>query len=271
MLPMARIDHYEPGSFCWGELATTDPESAKTFYSEMFGWTPNDSPTPNGVYTLFRSDGNEAGAMFKAPPGVSTNWTLYFAVASAEDSAAKVAPLGGKLINGPFDVMGMGSMAVVQDPQGAVFCLWEAKSTIGATHGGPLNQLVWPELHTPDPAAAVAFYSGLFGWQTKPESGSETAQYIEIVNRGRSMAGIMPMRGDEWKGVPPHWMPYVTVADCDAQAAKARELGAVVCVPPTDIPMTGRFAVITDAQGATFSIIRMAHHSPNAAQSPSGD
>ena len=117
----------------------------------------------------------------------------------------------------------------------------------------------WAELATPDPAGAISFYSGLLGWKAKPDTGVDTAEYIEWTINGRSFAGLIPMRGDMWEGVPPHWMVYVTVADCDERAAKAQELGASICVPPTNIPNVGRFSVISDAQGATFSIIQMTH------------
>jgi predicted enzyme related to lactoylglutathione lyase len=260
---MSKIESYAPGSFCWAELATSDTDSAERFYTEMFGWTAIHNPMPEGVYTIFQVDGNDAAAMYKAQPGMPPHWGVYFSVESADESAAKVASLGGKVIAGPFDVMEHGRMAVAQDPQGVTFCLWQAKAHIGAKHGGPLGQVMWPELSTPDPVGAVAFYGGLFGWTTNPQSGLETAQYIEWVNRGSHFGGLMPMRGDIWKGVPPHWMVYITVADCDERAAKAKELGAQVCVAPTDIPNVGRFSVITDAQGATFSLIQL-----GAAQRP---
>lgn len=157
----------------------------------------------------------------------------------------------------PFDVMDSGRMAAAQDPMGAHFSIWQANRHIGASHGGPFGQVVWPELTTTNPEAAVAFYSGLFGWQTKPAAGIDTAQYVEFQNGGASIGGLMPMRGPEWEGIPPHWMCYVTVPNCDERAAKAAELGATVCVQPTDIPNVGRFSVITDIQGATFSIIQM--------------
>jgi predicted enzyme related to lactoylglutathione lyase len=57
--------------------------------------------------------------------------------------------------------------------------------------------------------------------------------------------------------MPPHWMPYFQVEDCDAAAANAAKLGGTVCVPPTDIPSIGRFAVLQDPTGATFSVIKM--------------
>ena len=143
-----------------------------------------------------------------------------------------------------------------QDPQGAVFSVWQAMKHIGATYGGRCRVL-WPELVTPDTVGAAAFYTRLFGWGTRPETGVESAPYAEWLHGGQSMGGMLPMTGDKWKGVPPHWGIYITVADCDERTAKAVQLGGKVCVPPTDIPNVGRFSVIGDPQGAIFSIIQM--------------
>jgi predicted enzyme related to lactoylglutathione lyase len=254
---MSKIESYAPGSFCWAELATSDPAAAKQFYAEMFGWTPVDMPTPNGPYTLLKADGEDAAALYSPPPGVPVHWGVYFAVASADEAAAKIAAAGGKVIAEPFDVMDVGRMAIGQDPQGAMFSVWQAGKHIGATHGGPLNGVGWPELTTPDPAGAAAFYSELFGWGTKPETGVEAAQYTEWQHGGRSMGGMLPMTGEKWTGIPPHWGIYIMVADCDERAAKAAQLGGKLCMPPTDIPNVGRFSVIADPQGAVFSIIHI--------------
>jgi predicted enzyme related to lactoylglutathione lyase len=254
---MANVDNYPPASFCWAELATSDQAGAKHFYSQLFGWTIVDQPIPGGVYTIFHSDGNSAAAAYSKSAEESTHWNAYFSVANVDESAAKVTAAGGKISGAPFDVMDAGRMAIASDPQGAPFCLWQANKNIGAKHGGPLNRVSWPELATPDPSGAVAFYTSLFDWKTNPEAGFDTAHYVEWLNGGKPIGGLMPMRGDMWKGVPPHWMLYVTVANCDDSAAKAKELGANVCVPPTDIPNVGRFSVITDPQGAVFSLIQL--------------
>jgi predicted enzyme related to lactoylglutathione lyase len=206
---------------------------------------------------MFQIDGSDVAAAHAAHPGMPPHWGIYFSVTSADETAAKVEPLGGKLMAPPFDVMDVGRMAVVQDPQGTTFSLWQAKKSIGATYDGPLGRVMWPELHTPDVPAAAAFYTRLFGWRTSPASGVEAAPYVEWINGEAHFGGMMPMRGPEWQGLPPHWMIYVTVADCDERAAKAKALGAAVCVPPTDVPNVGRFAVLNDAQGATFSLIQM--------------
>jgi predicted enzyme related to lactoylglutathione lyase len=263
---MARIESYTPGSFCWAELATTDAAAAKQFYGEMFGWTAVDMPMPEGVYTLFQADGNDAAAVYTPGPGVPVHWGVYFSVASADETAARIGPSGGKLIAGPFDAHDAGRMAVAQDPQGAVFSVWQAKRHIGATHGGPLGMVVWPELATTDPAGAAGFYTRLFGWKTKPETGVAEAPYTEWVNGGSSIGGLLPMQGNQWQGVPPHWMVYITVANCDERAARAAQIGGKVCVPPTDIPNVGRFSVVADPQGAAFSLIQMtAMHFPATA------
>lgn len=221
---------------------------------------------PEGVYTLFQSGVNDAAAVCSAPPGVPVHWGVYSSVAAADQSAARIEPCGGKLIADPFDAHDASRMAVAQDPQGAVFSLWQAKRHIGATHGGPLGQVVWPELATTDPAGAAGFYSRLFGWKTRPETGVAEAAYTEWQNGGVSIGGLLPMQGDHWQGVPPHWMIYITVADCDERAATAHRLGAEICVPPKDIPNVGRFSVIADPEGAAFSIIQMtAVHPPAAA------
>ncbi len=254
---MAKIESYAPGSFVWSELASSDPAAAKKFYGEMFGWTYVDAPMPMGVYTIFMADGNEAAALYQAPPDMPPNWGVYFSAHDLDADSAKIAGLGGEIVMGPQDIGEPGRMTVAKDPQGVFFSLWQAKGKIGATHGGPFGQVMWPELATPDPAGAVAFYSALLGWKTKPETGVESAQYVEWVNNGRSIGGLMPMRGEMWQGIPPHWLIYITVADCDERAAHAASLGAKIRVPPMDIPNVGRFSVISDLQGATFSIIQM--------------
>src|SRR4029077_17136243 len=127
------IESYAPGSFCWAELATGDAAAAKRFYSEMFGWTPVDVPMPEGAYTLLKVGDEDVAALYPARPGVPVHWGVYFAVADADAAAARVAPAGGKVIVEPFDVMDVGRMAIGQDPQGAVFSVWQAKKHIGAT------------------------------------------------------------------------------------------------------------------------------------------
>jgi predicted enzyme related to lactoylglutathione lyase len=263
---MSRIESYKPGSFVWAELATTDPEAAKKFYGDMFGWSYFDAPMPQGVYTLFQIGGDDVAAVYQAHAGMPPNWGVYFSTDDVDASAAKAKELGADFLMPPADIGDPGKMAILKDPRGVPFSLWQAKNKIGATYGGPLGQIMWPEISSNDPTATAAFYGALFGWTTRPESDLDKAQYAEWQHNGQSIGGLLPMIGEQWKGVPEYWGVYVTVADCDERAANAEKLGGKICVPPRDIPNTGRFSMISDPQGARINIIQMAGaHQPATA------
>src|SRR5689334_6534530 len=165
---MAIVDKHPPGSFCWIELATTDQSAAKAFYTSLFGWSISEFPMgPGEVYTIFKLDGRDAAAACTLRPeqraqGVPPNWLLYISVESADDAAARAVSLGGKVLAPPFDVMDVGRMAVIQDPTGAVFAIWQPKTHTGTGIAGVPGTLCWADLSTPDAARAQQFYAGLF-------------------------------------------------------------------------------------------------------------
>ena len=260
---MPEVTKHAPGSFCWFELNTSDPEAAKKFYTNLFGWTAQDTPAgPDMVYTMLTINNLEVGAMCGLQPeqkarGVPPHWMSYINVDSADDAAAKAGSLGGTVM-GVFDVMDVGRMGIVRDPLGAMFCVWQAKAHIGARLVGETGTFGWDELWTTDRKKAAAFYTGLFGWGAKEgDMGGDI--YTEWQNNGQSIGGMMEIR-PEMGPIPPNWLPYVLVADCDAIAEKAGSTGATVVVPPTDIPHVGRFAVINDPQGAGFAIVQLTGH-----------
>lgn len=260
---MPEVTSHAPGSFCWIELGTSDPGAAKRFYNGLFGWEAVDVPAgPDMVYTMLNLRGLEVGAMYKLRPdqtahGVPPHWGSYVAVASADDAATKAKSLGATLLAEPFDVMDVGRMAIVQDPQGAVFSVWQAKAHIGFKLVGETGTFGWDELWTTDPKKAADFYTSLFGWTTK-ESGpvEEGGNYTEWQLGGQSIGGMMKIM-PEMGPVPPNWLPYFMVDDCNATADKAKTSGGKLLVPPTDIENVGRFSVIQDPQGATFAIIKL--------------
>jgi uncharacterized protein len=247
---MPAIEKYEPGMFCWIELATNDAAAAKTFYTSLFGWTANDMPIPDGVYTMLQKNGSSLGAMYQSKD-IPPNWASYISVENVDESAKKAQSLGANVVAPPFDVMDVGRTAVVADPQGAMFCLWQAKKHIGATIRDEANTLCWNELMTSDIAAARDFYKGLFGWDLKL-----SPQYTEVHVGPVPVGGMIQITPD-MMGTPPNWSPYFSVDDCDATVTKAKSLGAQIYVPPTDIPNVGRFAVIADPQGAMFDVIKL--------------
>jgi predicted enzyme related to lactoylglutathione lyase len=252
---MGERTKYTNGTFSWAELATTDQDAAKQFYSAVFGWDVTDNPIGEGmVYSVASVDGKDVGAISaqmeqQRDAGAPPAWQSYVTVDSADAAAEKVAPLGGTVHAPPFDVMDLGRMAVIQDPQGAFFAIWEPKTNIGAQLVNAPGALSWDELATTDMDAAGQFYGGLFGWTTEPFEGSETPYAVIKTAAGSSTGGIRPTMGPE----PPNWVVYFGAEDTAASAAKVLELGGNQLLEPTDIPM-GQIAIMQDPQGAVFAL-----------------
>jgi len=260
---MREVTEHRPGSFCWIELGTSDAEGAKKFYRQLFGWGINDVPMESeGFYTLLQIDGKDIAGLYQLQEqqraqGIPPHWLLYISVVSADESAKAAASLGGKVLMEPFDVFDIGRMAIAQDPTGATFALWQPKKHIGSRLVNQPNTFCWGELATNDVDAASAFYTQLLGWSAELHQ-LEPVKYIIVKNGDQQIGGMLAMTA-EWGDIPPHWMIYFAVEDCDSSVEKAKELGAEIKVPPTDVPDVGRFAVIQDPQGAVFSIIKLIH------------
>ena len=257
---MATIEKHVPGSFCWVELATTDSAGAKKFYSDLFGWSSHDDPVgPDMVYTMFQRDGKNVGAMFEMPPemqkmGIPSNWLTYVTVESVDKSAQQAKSLGGEVMREPMDVMGIGRMAVIRDPQGATIAFWQPIQAHGFQLCRENNTHCWSEGWVSDVEASQSFYSGLFGWTYKTDSSP--TPYTEILNRGTPIGGMMKITPD-MGDAPPSWLNYFAVEDCDATVTLATAKGGQAIVPAMDIEGVGRFAVLQDPQGAIFAAIRL--------------
>lgn len=248
---MAEVTSHKPGQFCWFELATNDQNGASSFYSDLFGWNANHVPiSENYVYTMMEKNGKQAAAVYAMGPdeqGMPPHWRIYIAVEDVNATTSKAESLGAKIIVPPFDVMEFGKMAAIQDPTGAVFMIWQALQHPGAGVVDEPNSFCWYELNTNDTGRAAEFYTKLFGWTANGESG-----YIHWEKDGKSIGGMMKIQ-PEWGPMPPNWMAYVMVGSADDSANKAKSLGGNVMMGPQDIPGTGRFAVMTDPQGAVFA------------------
>jgi uncharacterized protein len=251
---MGERTSHPPGTFSWTDLTTSDPDGAKRFYTELFGWEFEDQPIPEeaggGVYTMLRKDGKDVAALSEAREGMPTFWGSYVTVESADATATRATDLGGTLIMEPFDVMEVGRMTTIQDPTGAIVSAWEPHGSIGAGLVNGPGALTLNQLNTPDPQAAERFYTELFGWRTEEMAGGD-APYWGIYLGDRVNGGMMPIDPDG--GVPAHWLSYFGTSDVDADAGRIGELGGQVLFPPTDVP-GGRILVAQDPQGATFGI-----------------
>ena len=258
---MSTVITHAPGTFCWMELGTTDPAAAKSFYGELFGWTFNEVPAgPDMTYTMVYSDEQSVGGLYemeaeKQEQGIPTHWTSYIATDDVEASAARAKELGATVVVDPFDVMEAGRMAVVQDPHGAIFALWQGKDNPGMGERNTPGTLCWSELATPDADEARAFYTKLFDWSAE-QADIGDGPYTTF-SRGEEQVGGMMQMTEEWEGIPPHWMPYFGISDCAAAVKKVKELGGTVKFDPMTVEGVGTFTVIQDPQGGVFSIIQM--------------
>jgi uncharacterized protein len=277
-------ESYPPGVPCWVDTSQPDPEAAVSFYSGLFGWEfvdrmPADSP---GRYFVGQLRGRDVAGVGSQPEGMppAAVWNTYVCVESADDAAAKAKDAGGQVLMEPFDVVDAGRMAVLADPEGAVFCVWQPKGTVGAQLVNEPGTWNFSELNTQDPDRAAAFYGQLFGWEAQrldsgegggdftmfrlPGYGDHLAERDPGIRERQSevsapegfedaVAWLVPMAGDQFpEGTPPHWSITFAVDDADATAARAAELGGTVLAPPFDAPWV-RMTVLSDPQGATFT------------------
>lgn len=259
---MAVFKEHRPGTLCCVGLASGDPDGSRDFYMNLFGWEVRQEDLGvHGVSTLFLREGDVTGALHRLTAeqeaaGTPPSWGVYLAVAEADAAAARVTELGGTVLGGPLDVAGHGRLVVAADPLGAVFCLWQARDSIGVERKNEPGAVCWTEVMTPDAAQARSFYRGLFGWAAGALDlpwDSEAVYHLLGNTPEEYCCGMMEITPDMGE-VPPHWLSYFLVADIAAACLRAEELGAATVVPPTAIPDGGRFAVLRDPQGAHFGL-----------------
>jgi predicted enzyme related to lactoylglutathione lyase len=251
---MAERTKYSPGTFSWTDLATTDQDGAKQFYGQLFGWSVVDFPIDeNTTYSMMQIDGKDVAAISPQPQqqrdaGVPPLWNSYVTVDSADAAADRAQKLGATVHAPAFDVMDVGRMAVIQDPQGAHFMVWEPKQHIGASLVNARGALTWNELASPDVEGSADFYRELFGWHIEPLEGA-SMPYQTIQHQGHGNGGIRNAMENE----PPYWLVYFGADDINADTSRAAEAGATTLAEPMDIGV-GQISVLQDPQGAVFAL-----------------
>lgn len=270
---MSTRDEYQAGVPCWVETLQPDPRAAMRFYEALLGWAFSEPEVTGGglpgEYFVARVKGRDVAGIGTLPTGDPPTpampvWSTFVRVPSAAESAERAVNAGGHLLLGPLDAGPAGRWAALLDPTGAAFGLWEADDRAGAQVVNEPRTWTMSALHTPDPAAAAAFYGAVFGWDSQPLApnapvalfrltgyiGGEPGQAIP-----RDVVAIMTSTepGPDGPSIPPHWNVNLQVDDSDEIAARAVELGGQILIAPMDTPGF-RSAVLMDPQGATFSI-----------------
>lgn len=272
---MSERDGFEAGVPCWVDTWQDDPEAAARFYSELFGWEIEETtPTGSGRrYFMCRLRGRDVAAIGSpipeaAPP--TPVWTTYVSVESAEDAAARAREAGGTVLVEPGDSMDGGRLTFITDPGGAVLGAWEQGEHRGAQLVNEPSAWSMSLLHTRDPDACKAFYAAVFGWETESFATGAGDAEVELFRLPGYVGGEpqQPVSRDvvavmiemDSHGMPaelpPHWGIDFWIADVDAAAARAKELGGTVHVAPTDRPAF-RQAALGDPAGAAFTVSQL--------------
>jgi uncharacterized protein len=267
---MSKRDEYEVGVPCWVETLQPDPRAALAFYGALFGWEFSDpGPMPGGLpgeYYVANVGGRAVAGIGSLPdlggPPIAV-WNTHVRVDGADAAVDRATSAGGTLVLAPLDAPGEGRLAVLVDPTGAAFSVWQARGRAGAQLVNEPRTWAMSSLHTPDPMAAAAFYGALFGWQTEAIAPGAAVMLFRLLGYAgepgqsipRDVVGVMTAieGGPDGPAVPPHWNVNLQVHDTDAVAAHAADLGGTVLIAPMDA-LGMRNAVLLDPQGSAFSI-----------------
>ncbi|MER5874870.1 MULTISPECIES: VOC family protein [unclassified Streptomyces] len=249
MAESAVVAGFSEGVPCWVDAQLPDVRAGKRFYGELFGWTfPESADETAGAGPMIPAelDGAPvAGLTPKRDGRMPTVWTVYFATPDARALTRRIAAAGGHVITAPTELPGpsgdLGSAALVTDPEGAVFGLWQPGSHAGFGRRHERRTFCWAELYARDTATVDRFYGtlfhdALFGPDATPDFGRVP------------VTGVFPAE------MPPHFLVHFGVGDCDEALGTVTRLGGRVQVPPFDASY-GRVAVVTDNQGASFAVL----------------
>jgi uncharacterized protein len=252
---MPTRDSAVTGAPCWIDLFTSDPDTSRAFYGNLFGWTSEVAPEFGNYINFQRNGAPIAGGMQNdGSAGVPDGWNVYLETSDIDAVTRAAADNGGQVIVPAMAVGDLGSMAVLADPSGAAIGAWQPGQHTGFSVLDEIGAPAWFELHTRAYKEAIAFYETAFGWDTHVMSDSPELRYSTLGSGDALKAGVMDAAAYLPDGAPSHWAIYFRVADADAAVAKAVELGATVVEPAQDTPY-GRLAGLTDPTGAGFKLM----------------
>jgi uncharacterized protein len=250
---MAETAAYTPGKFVWFEHMSPDPLRAQSFYDTLLGWRTDSVPMGEGTYPMIRNQAQGIGGYRQAAPTAPTHWICFMSVPDVDASFNAIKATGCRTMQPPA-AYGPGRIAAAADPTGAAFGMWRGNEGDPPDAPPGLGDWFWTELWSTDQQQALEFYRGMFdyGVQTMPIPGGS---YHVLTMAGVPRAGIAPAQPQQRRSM---WIPYVSVADCDATLARALSLGATQLLAPMDMEQVGRFCVIEDPLGAPIGLIKAA-------------
>jgi predicted enzyme related to lactoylglutathione lyase len=248
-------ERWTVGTPCRVVLTPADAHKAQTFYHGLFGWDYDAPSEQHGPYVTARLNGDVVATL---QPAFGTNapapkWTTYLAADDAASIASRITALGGSTLVPATKVGFDGIMALVADPGGAVFGLWQAEGLIGVERYNEPGTLFWNEARVRDYDAGKRFYAEIFDYRFTDIGGEgvELSMYT-LGDTAHNVGGIGPVAA-LGKNVPPHWRTCFFVADVPAACTKAKELGGNVLTEPWSV-LEATMAHLIGPGGETFLI-----------------
>ncbi|MDQ3627998.1 MAG: VOC family protein [Actinomycetota bacterium] len=245
-----RTEPWPSGTPCWVDVASSDPAAASGFYRDLLGWEVREGPAGSGGYRMAFVSGQVVAGIRQ---GGAAGWTVYLASDDMRQTLDAVIAAGGRVLTPPTALLGEAVMAVVEDPGGAVFGVWQPLDLIGARMVNEPGAFCWDELMTSEYAAARAFYTEVFGFRYA-DHGASTHAYSMLRIDAATVGGIGAIGPGPWPESP-HWLVYFSVDDADGVASRAAGLGGHVRVAPTDTPL-GRMAVLQGPERELFAVLQ---------------
>jgi predicted enzyme related to lactoylglutathione lyase len=243
-----------PGKFVWFELVSRDRKRAQAFYGEVLGWKVEAFPLGDQSYDMIRAgDAMIGGYVAPTIDRLPAHWISYVSVEDVDAAVKTAAANGGTVVDAPYEIPGVGRTARIADPQGAEICPFKSAMGDPADEEASQGRFFWNELHTTDPASALAFYEKVIGFSSRAMDMGPGGTYHILEKNGVGRGGATNQMAP---GVPPHWLPYVFVDHPDATLAQAEKLGATIQFGPEDIPGVGRFGVLQDPTGAVLAVMK---------------
>ncbi|KUL38695.1 bleomycin resistance protein [Streptomyces sp. NRRL F-4489] len=245
------------GAPCWVSLMARDLPSAQTFYGAVLGWRFRQASLGEEFSVALRDGEPVAGIGALAPSlQVPVAWMPYFAVADADDTAARIRERGATVAVGPLK-LGPGRAALAADPDGATFGFWEGRTASWRVGAGSAPAIL--ELRTRDAFAAAIFYAGIFDWASERPGGCEVTYEHDqvIVHDGTHV--VAALRGGGVEAAPdprvrPQWHVHFRVRDIAAVTEAAVEAGGTVTPVTATQDGKGSQALVRDPDGGLFTV-----------------
>jgi uncharacterized protein len=247
------------GRFVWYELMTTDVKAAEAFYTKVVGWGLQTYQGAGTPYVTWMRGKEGVGGLMELPEearkmGAPPNWMAYVGVPSVDSAVIQATQAGARVLVPAQDIPTVGRFAVLADPHGAVLAVFTPGSDAPGRDTAPqVGEFSWHELVTTDHAAALAFYSALFGWESTGTSDMGPMGIYQMFGRkGRTLGGMFNKPAD--MPAPPHWLLYVRVKDVRMAAELVKALGGQVLMGPVEVPGEDWIVQCLDPQGAVFAL-----------------